>query len=274
VKRPSGSGRTASELSESLRRRLNMYAIAAGTTGVGVLALAQPSEAKIVYTHTHVVFYHGSYKLDLNHDSITDFTINARAHSGFSHSAKLWASSAAGVGNVVEGKTYNRFYAAALTNGAEISAGQIFQRTQGSAFMADAGKICIRRCYYYAGGNWAGVTNRYLGLKFKINGKTHYGWARLSVQISSDHRRITATLTGFAYETIPGKSIKAGQTKGLDDFIRDTDFASADDSSSGAALTSLVSEGAQAASLGMLALGARSVPLWRREESAQDSIGE
>ena len=31
-------------------------------------------------------------------------------------------------------------------------------------------------------GPWRNVTTRYLGLKFKINGKFHYGWARLSVK--------------------------------------------------------------------------------------------
>jgi len=32
-------------------------------------------------------------------------------------------------------------------------------------------------------GNWANVHNRYLGVEFKIKGKIHYGWARLSVQL-------------------------------------------------------------------------------------------
>ena len=40
--------KTASNLSESVHKQLNMYAIAAGAAGVGLLALAQPSEAKIV----------------------------------------------------------------------------------------------------------------------------------------------------------------------------------------------------------------------------------
>ena len=142
----------------------------------------------------------------------------------------------------------------------EIGASQTFQRIHGSAFMADAGKICIRSCNYYAGGNWARVTNRYLGLKFKINEKTHYGWARLSVQISSDYRQITATLTGYAYETIAGKSIKAGQTKGPADDSTNQDFGP------GASITNPIPDTPQPASLGMLALGAQGVPLWRRRE--------
>jgi hypothetical protein len=59
-------------------------------------------------------------------------------------------------------------------------------------------------------GQRVNVTNRYLGLKFKIDKKNHYGWARLSVQQQGG--QIIATLTGYAYETVPGKGIRAGQT--------------------------------------------------------------
>jgi hypothetical protein len=62
------------------------------------------------------------------------------------------------------------------------------------------------------------VKNRYLGFKFAIKGKIHYGWARLSVAVkSSGGVSLTTTLTGYAYETIPGKSIIAGATKGPED---------------------------------------------------------
>jgi hypothetical protein len=91
-------------------------------------------------------------------------------------------------------------------------------------------------------------------------GKTHYGWARLSVK--AFFGAITATLTGYAYETIPNKSIIAGRTKGA------TDEWDEEDCGPGASLTSPTSETPQPASLGMLALGAQGVQLWRRKESA------
>jgi hypothetical protein len=49
MKRSSGPRKTAN-FSRSIHQQLNMYALAAGAAGVGVLALAQPAEAKIVYT--------------------------------------------------------------------------------------------------------------------------------------------------------------------------------------------------------------------------------
>jgi hypothetical protein len=61
-------------------------------------------------------------------------------------------------------------------------------------------------------GQWVNVANRYLGLKFLIKGKIHYGWARLSVKVQG--HAITATLTGYAYETIPNKYFFYGKGDG------------------------------------------------------------
>ena len=70
-----------------------------------------------------------------------------------------------------------------------------------------------------------------------------------------------ATITGYAYEPIPGKSIKAGQTKGPADDRDKEDFGPS------AALTSRTPDEPQPASLSILALGAQGVPLRRRKES-------
>jgi hypothetical protein len=103
------------------------------------------------------------------------------------------------------------------------------------------------------------VLHRYLGLKFIIKGKIHYGWARLHVHWHAPH--ISATLTGYAYETIANKPIITGKPTGTDDVEKY-------DPDSGAFLTDPIPDTPQPASLGMLALGAEGVPLWRRKESA------
>jgi hypothetical protein len=115
---------------------------------------------------------------------------------------------------------------------------------------------CIRHCCCW--GDWDNVTNRYLGLKFIIRGKLHYGWTRLNVQ---ENLFFTATLTGYAYENIAGKSIKAGQTKGAADEWDEEGF------DTGASVMSPITDTPQPAALGMLALVAQGVPLWRRKES-------
>jgi hypothetical protein len=86
-------------------------------------------------------------------------------------------------------------------------------------------------------GQWQDVQDRYLGLKFMIKGKAHYGWARLNVRCNPTNNKITALLTGYAYETIDNETIVAGKTNGQD-----------------AAL--------QPASLGALAAGASAAQPW------------
>ena len=73
MKRPSVPRKTAN-LSKSIHQQLNAYAIAAGAAGVSLLVLAQPADAKIIYTPAHVVIGR-TFPLDLNHDGIIDFWI-------------------------------------------------------------------------------------------------------------------------------------------------------------------------------------------------------
>jgi hypothetical protein len=94
-----------------------------------------------------------------------------------------------------------------------------------------------------------GVKNRYFGLKFKIKGRFHFGWARITVTTTKND--FTAILTGYAYETIPGKAIIAGATKGPDDELT----------------RSFNTHAPQPTTLGMLALGAPGLSIWKREES-------
>src|SRR5579863_1553594 len=87
------TSRKSSTLSDSLQRHLNAYALAASAAGVGVLTLAQSSQAKIVYTPAHVTIGYGgvhTFSLDLNHDGIADFALDASA-VGPSYSLNAYA---------------------------------------------------------------------------------------------------------------------------------------------------------------------------------------
>jgi hypothetical protein len=198
--------RTSVQVSESLHHRLNAYALVASTAGVGVLALANHAEAKIVYTSAHhVIRPHTRYQLDLNHDGIGDFTFVDKYGCNFDYCYGSLAANPA-AGNGVEGfEGLSGFLSAyALKRGSQIGPKHPFS----GQLMAGAGMGTI--------GKWANVTNRYLGLRFQVNGQTHYGWARLNVSVTNS-ATITATLTGDAYETIPNKPIIAGQTHGKDE---------------------------------------------------------
>ncbi len=250
--------RTPSRLSDSLRRNLNMYGLAASAAGVSLLGLAQPSEARIVYTKTHqVIASNGIYALHLSHDGAIDFLVQERraADLGNSEYSGLWVKEA--FGNAVQGSNH---LAAALSKGSPIGPQQGFISSKGSFGEVMIAVSCgIDSCS--TRGQWLNAKNRYLGLKFRISGKTHFGWARLSVKVGKD---IVTTLTGFAYETVANKGLDAGQTEDTtDNDTANLDVTGASASDTDAALMP-TPPWVRPGSLGMLALGTSSVSVWRR----------
>lgn len=245
--------KTPANLSDSIRQQLNMYALAAGAAGVGLLALSKSADAKIVYTPAHrVIGPHHSYNIDLNHDKINDFTI-VNFVSACTDFCFFELRQYPAAGNSAVGYTVGSGFPldSALKPGARIGPRSPFEKGTAPLVVARSNVYTSNKTIVY--GPWVNVKDRYLGLKFQIKGKTHYGWARLNVKVSKT--KITATLTGYAYETIPNKPIIAGKEHGTED---------------NPALTreSLGAPASEPLTLGMLAIGARGPSVWRRKESA------
>jgi len=98
---------------------------------------------------------------------------------------------------------------------------------------------------------WVDVRQAYLGLKFVVKGKIHFGWARIKM---IGGLGFPAVITGYAYETIPNKSIVTGKTKGPDEIsVEGMDSARTTPESG---------------TLGALAIGAPGLAIWRRKETA------
>jgi hypothetical protein len=227
-----------------------MYALAAGATGVSLVSIAHPAEARVVYTPAHVPIT-GVYNLDLNHDGITDFMMQVhRGNSTSFRTSALWCSY--GTNQHIN----------SLSQPEDINPGFLIGAWAKDKFsgrgwnMAEGGWLGSKAFYR---GHWAndgkGVKNRYLGLRFKIKGEYHYGWARLSVSFSD--QTLHAVLTGYAYETIPRKAIVAGKRAGADD--------------NGTVPEARITRRApdpRPVMLGLLAMGARGLSIWRREDSA------
>jgi len=273
MKRSSGS-RKIGKLSISVSQQLNAYALAASAAGVSLIALVQAAEAKIVYTKTNKVLYkwHDFASLDLNHDGIADFVLGI-VHSTYPGSGgKLAAFKAhASTQNSVRG-TSKRFWAAAYPAGVRIGSKKKAHYEGAPPKSSNRGALMEHGCGLSSTsvcrnsepfGNWLDVENRYLGLAFQINGETHYGWARLSASVNAAGR-LYAVLTGYAYETIPNKAIKAGQTKGADE-------STAEDFDPSASVTGSVLDKAQPATLGALAIGAPGLSVWRKKGAALES---
>jgi hypothetical protein len=228
------------KLSESFLSHVNAYALAAGAAGVSMIALAQPSEAEIIFTPANGNIPNNNHiSIDLNHDGTPDFRFFLYTFAYHSFRGTLNVKGGGVIGAA-------RGYASALAAGASIGPGQRFFK--GSLRMAHSGGIDFSSHYSRTEvGPWDNVQNRYLGVEFAVNGTVHYGWIRLTV--GGTRRPLIATITGYAYETVAGKSIQAGQTSGQ---------------------ASLPAESAPLAygSLGMLAMGCQGLQLWRREESS------
>jgi hypothetical protein len=210
------SSRNTKRLSESLQKRLNSYAIMASAAGVGMLALAQPAEAKIIYKHAHIPINNnsGPVELDMNYDGTNDFKFAATYFSTGQRpspllgccQAGLFASPAQQANRIDAVESNSRWLcAAALPKGVRVGPKSPFQPGESQLAMANA----FSSTSY---GPWRHGGEAYLGLEFGIKGKVHFGWAR--VNMTGNH--FAAVITGYAYETVANKAIITGKTKGAD----------------------------------------------------------
>jgi len=248
--------RPASNLASNVDKGLLQYAAAAGAAGVGLLALAPTAEAKVIYTPANVpITVNGPYvPIDLNNDGVVDFYIYNVVNSGDARAPRPKDRSPLG------------FYAHALIalptqTANEVGAITSFTKAPCAAEVIQGHEISANK-NFVAGGldlfgvagdytnpgtlscPWQGKANKggFLALKFVIDGKTHFGWARVTLGGT------VPTLTGYAYENVPNAPIKAGVIQGPDE------NADASQPSTPAP---------QPASLGVLAKGASGLPIWR-----------
>jgi hypothetical protein len=238
-------------VSDALSRRLDLYVLAASAAGTGLLTFAQPAQGEIVYTPANQsIDANTHFNLDLNHDGVPDFQIWNEYSFRVAIEAKLGIKPLVAANRIAG----NSEYAAALPGGVTIGGNERFpQKGDGIMvwwFYSFSSTIC---CGSY--GPWRNVKDRYLGLKFLVDGQTHYGWARLNVSIKDAN--ITAKLTGYAYETEAGKPIDAGQT-----------------TETGTNMPLIMPpvdsrRSRQVSALGLLAAGCEALPIWRRDNELQ-----
>jgi len=239
--------------SDSFQKHLHTYALAASAAGVSVLAMAQPAEAEVVYTPTNTqIGINQTVSLDLNGDGTTDFNLRDSSRSG--SDVRLFSLRVVPLqtGNAVAlaaGKFNGE--AADLASGHRIGPETRVGGSYSSSVLMVSGHISSSPFRSVCRGRWKDKQNRYLGLKFMISGEVHYGWARLSVTCSG--AKITGVLTGYAYETIPNKSLKAGQETGT----LDESLVTPEESTPRSAPVPAAS------TLGTLARGAQALDLWR-----------
>lgn len=241
--------------SNNLNRQVALYSLAAAVAGVSMLALAEPAAAEVVITKKTIPIpmvpfgTPGPVKISMANNGIENFVFNLYSDPAISDRG-LGAWGESGQDEVIAGGS---FYpkALALPRGAKI--GPSAANSFASSVLVEATET--GRTGRYSRGFWGpNLKDHYLGVRFQINGKTHYGWIRLSVTMDLQQNApfMSAKITAFAYETVPNKAILAGTAKKPTTEVQPPE--------------NINSQGGP--SLGMLGRGADALQMWRREEAS------
>lgn len=190
-------------MKNELRKKLGLYALSSGA----LIGLVENAGAQVIYTDFSDVTVNtggGSYLVDLDGDNTDDFNLNIVVQ-GSNH--LLYINTLTANAAVLQDPTvYNK--ATALASGDLLPANPTAPLVWGSsAIMAG----------HTPGSNYGdfkNVTNKYVGLRLKVNTDFQYGWLRLDANISTP----TFTVKDMAYNQTLNEEINAGQiVNGVED---------------------------------------------------------
>ncbi len=183
------------QIDGALDGRLLLYALAAGAT----LAYSVPARAEVVFTSSNAILQgtSGQLAIDLDHDGSTDFTLVIKQVWSLSRYQMVPGLGAYGnqPSNQIGVGRYG--WADALNKKAKITAGHTFRAST------------LMESFFGYLGVWPNVADRFLGVRFLINGEVHYGLIGFR-KVNDAHHTFGAYLGGWAYETSPDTPIVAG----------------------------------------------------------------
>jgi len=208
---------------------------------MGIIALTAPAQldaaanSTIFYTPADIhVGNRGIASIDLNHDGTEDIRFHIKRYSnGYYGGYRMYARPADGNQALRAPRAQSAFIGPSIAS----FRGWLFD-------LAEIGASCKYYCPpfpWHGVGAFAEVHNAYMGVRFLINGETHYGWVRMDV-VSGPTDSINITITGYAYNTVANEGLFTG-VPGTPPPPKDS----------------------LRGSLGALSLGARGVDLWRNK---------
>jgi hypothetical protein len=225
ARNPSPRRKQPVALSDTLSRKLNAYALAAGAAGVAALAFALPAEGEPVCKDVSAQLPHtNSFPVYLTQPAVAPFNIAQQTNSTFRSFTTTgvgtlqWWNRGFFVPNSAGAKVLlSNGLPANLASGAEIGPGGDFGKGNSYGLLFTYGK----GEYTYRGGgtklkhrgNLNLTQSNYVGFQFKDPAGVHYGWARLSVSFENGRGKTQHTVlhvTGYAYESTPDTAIAAG----------------------------------------------------------------
>lgn len=139
--------------------------------------------------------------LDLNNDGNAEFQANWIWFQGFGWSMFLNGidTNTAFAQNGNDSLQFGQRILSVLTVGQMINSSSNWGNNQNGLAVADSSRPIF-----------AGQGDRYVGVRFNINGQKHYGWILVSFDSSANNRALT--IKSFAYDNEAGKAIAAGDT--------------------------------------------------------------
>jgi hypothetical protein len=197
------------EKNSTLNKKLKSYSALAGT----LIAAGSSADAQIVYTDVlpdAVVATGGSYNLDVDNDGTADFAL------GVVHQTYLYGGTFPIQYDFTVIAPVDPLNAVDTIAGGNTAAHNIGDMINGSLLWEDGAAASYQLMALafappfsaYNTGNFLGQTDKYIGLRFKIAGADHYGWARVDVNSTST----ILTVKSYAYDATPGTGITAGMT--------------------------------------------------------------
>lgn len=187
-------------LTPGTTKRLLAYSAVAGAAA---FLGSTGANAEVIYTPTHAKINH-HFALDLNNDGIFDFHLSSYYFSGVGDVEIFPVAQGNRIVSTPQECDLVPGAAAALHSGQLIGPGMNFLNNANCMVIDNTG---------LSTGPWENLKDRYLGFAFVINGKEHFGWARLTIHYLPE---INNEVLGYAYETVPNKPIRAGDEGNAD----------------------------------------------------------
>lgn len=204
--------KTTLTTSKNLSKRLAQYgALTAAIAGVA------DANGQIIYTDIADVTIDGvnpAYTLDLNNETSGDYLLRVQPNDSFGNPAANPAaflfpitSSYYNSNRIVGSSSFGYQYPYNLNAGAIISSGNNLMASYAR------GDMNWNSCAY-PNSQFCDGNDGYLGFHFAIGTDTHYGWARVQVATNP----LTMTIKDYAYNSVAGEPIEAGQTLSVNDY--------------------------------------------------------
>jgi len=265
----------SAKLSAWLDKHLNSYAIAAGAAGVALLACSAPADARVICGKASLslsgteTFPFNPAKLKFPPFNLAQTYLKSTSTlQQFVWNRAFFTPNTAGANDLLA----SNGLPAGLAAGAVIGPTRRFGKGNSYALLFTYGNYGGGTISRHHGNVPLGKVG-YVGYKFLISGKDHFGWARLRVDIQKPHT--VTKLIAFGYETVPAKPIHAGSCTSAEqsadgrlssDGVHDGAAANASGNSFSGLLVESSRGKPKLASLGMLAGGFDGLSLWRRQQ--------